>query len=166
MKSVVTACPDVKPQEVLADQEFSQTDVCQGQVFCDRPYFVVRLTAGRCCKVLLCLIPHLIGVHQLFENPLDGDLHFVIWGLYKATVLRAKCCCAATFSKSIKMPFMLQAGTLRLMFQSILDSSSIKGNLRIISDSRIRSIIAKGFKYRFPVHINFSKVSRKKCSIS
>ena len=31
------------------------------------------------------------------------------------------------------------------------------GNLRIIVDSRIRSIIAKGPKYRFPVHIDFQK---------
>ena len=31
------------------------------------------------------------------------------------------------------------------------------GNLKIISDSRIRSIIAKGPKYRFPAHIDFTK---------
>ena len=35
------------------------------------------------------------------------------------------------------------------------------GNLRIISDSRIRSIIAKGPKYRFPVHIDFQKCREK-----
>ena len=33
----------------------------------------------------------------------------------------------------------------------------ITGNLRIISDSRIRAIIAKGSKYRFPVQISFQK---------
>ena len=32
---------------------------------------------------------------------------------------------------------------------------AITGNLRIISDSRMRSIIAKGPKYRFPEHIDF-----------
>ena len=37
----------------------------------------------------------------------------------------------------------------------------ITGNLRIISDSRIRSIIAKGPKYRFPVHIDFQKCREK-----
>ena len=31
------------------------------------------------------------------------------------------------------------------------------GNLKIISDSRIRSIIFKGHKYRFPAHIDFTK---------
>ena len=31
----------------------------------------------------------------------------------------------------------------------------ITGNLKIISDSRIRSIIAKGPKYRFPAKIDF-----------
>ena len=33
------------------------------------------------------------------------------------------------------------------------------GNL--ISDSWIRSIIAKGSKYRFPVHIDFKSVAKK-----
>ena len=37
----------------------------------------------------------------------------------------------------------------------------MSGNLRIISDSRIRSIIAKGPKYRFPVHIDFQSVAKK-----
>ena len=37
----------------------------------------------------------------------------------------------------------------------------ITGNLRIISDSRIRSMIAKGPKYRFPVHIDFQKCREK-----
>ena len=39
----------------------------------------------------------------------------------------------------------------------------ITGNLRIISDSRIRSIIhvAKGPKYRCPVHIDFQKCREK-----
>ena len=58
MKAVTIACPEVKPQWVLAGQEFSQIDVCQGQVFCGRSYGVT-LTAGR--KILLCLVPHLIG---------------------------------------------------------------------------------------------------------
>ena len=33
----------------------------------------------------------------------------------------------------------------------------ITGDLRIISDSRICSIISKGPKYRFPAHIDFTK---------
>ena len=37
----------------------------------------------------------------------------------------------------------------------------ITGNLKIISDSRIRSIIAKGPKYRFPVQIDFQKCREK-----
>ena len=37
----------------------------------------------------------------------------------------------------------------------------ITGNLRIISDSRICLIIAKGPKYRFPVHIDFQKCREK-----
>ena len=38
---------------------------------------------------------------------------------------------------------------------------SITGNLKVISDSRIRSIIAKGPKYRFPVQIDFLKCREK-----
>ena len=37
----------------------------------------------------------------------------------------------------------------------------ITGNLRIISDSRIHSMIAKGPKYRFHVHIDFQKCREK-----
>ena len=37
----------------------------------------------------------------------------------------------------------------------------IMGNLKIISDSRIRSIIAKGSKYRFPAKIDFQKCREK-----
>ena len=37
----------------------------------------------------------------------------------------------------------------------------ITGNLKIISDSRIRSIIAKGPKYRFSVQIDFQKCREK-----
>ena len=37
----------------------------------------------------------------------------------------------------------------------------MSGNLRIISDSRIRWIIAKGPKYRFPVQIDFQKCREK-----
>ena len=37
----------------------------------------------------------------------------------------------------------------------------ITGSLKIISDSRIRSIIAKGPKYRFPVQIIFKSVAKK-----
>ena len=37
----------------------------------------------------------------------------------------------------------------------------ITGYLKIISDSRIRSIIAKGPKYRFPVQIDFQKCRKK-----
>ena len=35
------------------------------------------------------------------------------------------------------------------------------GNLKIISDSRIRLIIAKGPKYRFPAKIDFQKCREK-----
>ena len=38
----------------------------------------------------------------------------------------------------------------------------IAGSLKIISDSRIRSIIAKGPTYRFPVQIDFQKCREKK----
>ena len=122
MKSVVIAGPEVKPQDVLAGPEFSQIGVCQGHVICDGSYFWVRLTAGRCRKVLICLVPHLIGAHpltvELVGSPLDGNLHFRYFGVVKGLSVGAKGCCAATFSRSIKMPFMLRAGTVRLMFQT------------------------------------------------
>ena len=80
MKAVIIACPEVKPQGVLAGQEFSQIDVCQGQVFCDRSYVGVTLTARR--KVLLCRVPHLLTV-GLVGDALDGDLHFRYLGVVK-----------------------------------------------------------------------------------
>ena len=68
---------------VLVGQEFSQIDVCQDQVFCDPSG--VSLTARH--KVLLCLVPHLIGAHpltvELVGDPLDGDLHFRYLGVVK-----------------------------------------------------------------------------------
>ena len=83
--AAIIACSEVKPQGVLAGQEFSQIDVCQGQVFCDRSYVGVTLTARR--KVLLCLVPHLIGAHPLtvewVGDALDGDLHFRYLGVVK-----------------------------------------------------------------------------------
>ena len=43
------------------------------------------ITAG--CKVLLCLVPHLIGAHpltvELVGDALDGDLHFRYFGVVK-----------------------------------------------------------------------------------
>ena len=87
MKAVIIDCPEVKPQGVLAGQEFYQIDVCQDQVFCDCSYVGVTLTAGRCRKVLLFLVPHLIGAHpltvELNGDPLDGDLHFRNLGVVK-----------------------------------------------------------------------------------
>ena len=65
----------------------SQIDVCQGQVFCDRSYFGVTLTAGRRRKVLFCLVPHLIDAYlltvELVGDPLDGDLHLSYLGVVK-----------------------------------------------------------------------------------
>ena len=78
MKAVIIAYPEVKPQLVLAGQEFSQIDVCQGQVFCGRSYFGVTLTAGR--KVFLCFVLHLIGAH-----PLTVELVGVVKGLSVAS---------------------------------------------------------------------------------
>ena len=138
MKAVIFACPEVKQQGVLAGQEFSQIDVCQGQVFCDRSYVAVTLTARR--KVLLCLVPYLLGAHpltvELVGDALDGDLHFRYLGVVKGLSV-AKGCCAATFSKSIKMPFMLQAGTFRLMFQRVLDLSIVIFRCRSTRSYRI-----------------------------
>ena len=36
-------------------------------------------------------------------------------------------------------------------------SHVITGNLKIIPDSRIRNIVSKGPKYRFPSHIDFNR---------
>ena len=37
----------------------------------------------------------------------------------------------------------------------------VTGNLKIVTDSRIRSVISKGHKYRFPHHIDFNKCREK-----
>ena len=85
MKAVIIACPEVKPQGVLAGQKLSQIDVCQDQVFCDRPFLGMTLTAGR--KVLLCFAPYLIGEHpltvELVGDALDGELLFRYFGVLK-----------------------------------------------------------------------------------
>ena len=85
MKALIIACPEVKQQRVLADHEFSQIDVCQGQVFYDRSYVGVTLTTRR--EVLICLVPHLIGAQpltvDLVGDALDGDLHFRYLGVVK-----------------------------------------------------------------------------------
>ena len=52
------------------------------------------------------------------------------------------------------------------IFKHELDSDNTKipsyyFDLKIISDSRIRAIIAKGPKYRFPVQIDFQKCCEK-----
>ena len=79
MTAVIIACPEVKPQGVLSGQEF-----CQSQVFCDRSYVGVTLTARH--KVLLCVVPHLIGAHpltvELVGDAVDGD-HFRYLGVVK-----------------------------------------------------------------------------------
>ena len=107
MKAVIIACPEVKPQGVLAGQEFSQIDVCQSQVFCDPSYVRVTLTARR--KVLLCLIPHLIGAHpltvELVGDALDGDLHFRYLGVVKGLSVAREGLLRGDILESIKMPF-------------------------------------------------------------
>ena len=49
------------------------------------------------------------------------------------------------------------------IFKSVYPAAGhvITDNLKIISDSRIRSIIAKGPKYKFPVQIDFQKCREK-----
>ena len=65
----------------------SRLSTYRRQVFCVRSYVGVTLTAGRCRKVLLCLVPHLIGAHpltvELVGDALDGDLHFRYFGVVK-----------------------------------------------------------------------------------
>ena len=76
-------CPHIVAE--CAGQEFSQIDVCQGQVFCDRSYVGVTLTAGQCRKKRLCLVLHLIGAHpltvELVGDAHDGDLLFRYLGV-------------------------------------------------------------------------------------
>ena len=54
----------------------------------------MTLTAGRCHKVLLCLVPHLIGAHpltvELVGDALDGDLHFRYLGVVKGLGLASE----------------------------------------------------------------------------
>ena len=104
--------------------KISQIDVCHGQVFCGRSYFGVTLTAGRCRKVLLCFVPHLIGPHpltvELVGNSLDGDLHFRYLGVVKGLSVAREGLLLGDILESIKMPFMLRADTFRLMFQKVL----------------------------------------------
>ena len=124
MKAVIIACSEVKPQGALAGQEFSQIDVCQGRVFCDRSYVGVTLTARR--KVLLYLVPHLIGAHplnvELVGDALDGDLHFRYLGAVKGLSVASE---GLLRGDILEMPFMLWAGTFRLMFQRVLDLSIV-----------------------------------------
>ena len=127
MKAVIIACPEVKPHGVLAGQKFSQIDVCQGQVFCDRSYFGVTLTAGR--KVLLCLVPHQIGAHpltaELVGDALDGDLHFCYFGVVKGLGVASEGLLRGNILEEHQDSLHAAGGTFRLMFQRVLDLSIV-----------------------------------------
>ena len=101
MKPVIIGCPEVKPQSILVCQEFSQRDVCQGQVF------------------LQCLVPHLIGTHSLTEelvwDPLDGDLTLGYFRVIEGLGVRSE----GQHPQRASTPFMLRAGTLRLNIQRV-----------------------------------------------
>ena len=54
----------------------------------------------------------------------------------------------------------MRAETLKLAKEKFVYQPAghiVTGNLKIISDSRIRKIVSKGPKYRFPSYINFDK---------
>ena len=38
----------------------------------------------------------------------------------------------------------------------------LQGNLNVIPDARVRNIISKGYKHRFPPNIDFRKCRREK----
>ena len=48
------------------------------------------------------------------------------------------------------------------MYQAV--GHVVTGNLKIISDSRIRKIVAKGPKYRIPAYIDFNRCMEKNTS--
>ena len=81
MKAVIIACPEVKTQGVLAGQEFSQIDVCQGQVFCDRSYGGVDAY----CQAQCTSLPRPTSDRRAFLDCRVGwsmvTSTFVIWGL-------------------------------------------------------------------------------------
>ena len=56
---------------------------------------------------------------------IHGDPHFRYLGAVKGFCVASESYCAATFSKSVKMPFMLRAATFRLMFQRALELSIV-----------------------------------------
>ena len=62
---------------------------------------------------------------------------------------------------SLVLIYLLFFSVLGLKYVYPAAGHVITGNLKIISDSRIRSIIAKGPKYRFPVQIDFQKCREK-----
>ena len=59
---------------------------------------------------------------ELVGNALDGVLHFRYLGVLKGLSVASERVVARQHSRR-KMPFMLRAGTFRLMFQRVLDLS-------------------------------------------
>ena len=120
MKPVIIGCSEIKPQSELGGQELPERDVSETKVFRHHCHLGVAFPAG--CKELPCLVPHLIGTHlltkELVGDPLDRDINLRYFRVIEGLRV-AKGCCAVTSSKSIKTPFMLQAGTLRLIFQRV-----------------------------------------------
>ena len=57
----------------------------------------------------------------------------------------------------ISMLILLSLEILTIQNMFINQPDIVTGNLKIISDSRIRKIVSKGPKYRFPSYINVDK---------
>ena len=62
---------------------------------------------------------------ELVGDPLDGDLHFRYLGVVKGLSVAIEELLRVDILEDIKMPFMLRAGTFRLMFQRVLDLSIV-----------------------------------------
>ena len=55
------------------------------------------------------------------------------------------------------MQILLRLEIVKIKFVYQPVGHIVTGNIKIISDSRIRKIVSKGPKYRFPSYINFNK---------
>ena len=81
-------------------------------------------------------------------------------GIRKRGNDKRKRCAAMKLSTSfigLAVKLRIEIVKIKNMFISQPDIFVITGNLKIISDSRIRKIVSIGPKYRFPSYINFDK---------
>ena len=121
MEPVVVGCPEVKPQSELGVQELPERDIGEAKVFRHHCHLGVTFPAGR--EQLSRLVPHLIGTHpltkELVGDPHDRGLNLRYFRVIEGLRVASEGLFRGGVLEEHQDPFMLRAGTLRLIFQRV-----------------------------------------------